>query len=409
MQRNGEWTDFVGDFMSLTEGAMSPDIFRRWAAISLVAGALERRVWAVTSLGTCFPNLYVLLVGNPGIGKHIIENARQLWHDACQSGSKAPAFHVAPSSMTKASLIDRLAKAKTTKLTPKGPPLVYHSLLIAAEEFGVLLPDYDLEYIGTLNAIFNCDPVHEETRRHGPAQEIRIENPQINILGGAQPAWLYSVFPENAWSTGISRRLIMVYSNETPFREFSDMPIEHEVAAEFMLHRLTDISILYGQASWTKSAVVHFAKWHREGRPPKTTHSKLVHYEGSRTLLATKLAVVSAVSRTGMTVIDEIDTRRAIEWLTDAERVMPDIFREMIGKSDSQVIDDLHFFVTALWAKSKQKPVNGEMIWEWLRQRVPSDKIEKILMVAERSNVLQRVPNSLDLWTPRPRHERGVE
>ena len=39
--------------------------------------------------------------------------------------------------MTKPSLLDTLAKSKQIKLMPQGPVLIYHSLIIAAEEASV--------------------------------------------------------------------------------------------------------------------------------------------------------------------------------------------------------------------------------------------------------------------------------
>ncbi len=403
------WTDFISDFMTLTAGAISPEIFRRWSAIALIGGALERRVWAKVGPRVTFPNLYCLLVAPPGVGKYVVEEVRALWTEALEPGTKSPAFHVAADSMTKASLIDTLANSKSIRLPPDGAPVLYHSLLIAAEEFSVLLPTYDMEYIGSLNSIYNNKPLHVETRRHGPAKDVSIENPQLNMLGGVQPSWLGSMFPEEAWATGFARRVLMIYSPETPMVDVfaePELPVDARVD---MLRKIGAISQLYGQCLWEPAASERIGKWHLAGGPPAPQHSKLAHYLRSRTMMAIKLAIISAVSRTGKLVISKLDADRAIEWLLDAERVMPDIFRAMIGKSDTQIIEELHYFVLNIWTKNHRKPVSGESIWNFLSQRVPSDKVEKILMVAERANILQRVAGAGDLWLPKPKDQHGVE
>ena len=392
--------------MSLTEGALSPDIFRLWAGISLLGGALERRVWAEAGDYTTYPNLYVLLVAPPGVGKYIIETTRQLWAETIEHGTRARAFHVAPDSMTKASLMDNLVKAKSTKLPPSGPPIVYHSLLIAAEEFSVLLPAYDMDYIGALNSIWTNKALHEESRRTGSVRELKIENPQLNMLGGAAPAWLSTIFPEDAWNTGFGRRVIMIYSSETPIKDiFAKTPDRHEIRQK-MLHKLSGFADLYGAARWTPEAVEMLRAWHLAGRPPEPTHSKLVHYKSSRLQLTLKLAIISGVSRTGQPVISEADVKRAWHWLFEAEKLMPDIFRAMIGKSDKQIIDELYLYTMASYARDKAKRgVDGAVLRQFLQDRIPHDKIESLIQSCERAGLLARVAGTADSWVPKPRHE----
>lgn len=394
--------------MALTDGAPSPDLFRRWAGIAELAGAMERRVWVrAGAKSAVFPNLYCLLVGPPGTGKFIIEDVRGHWSEVVEPGTKVPAFRVAPDSMTKASLMDTIAKAKNTRITPSGPPYSYHSLLIAAEEFGVLVPDYEPTYIHSINSIFNNKAVHEESRRTGSVRELKIENPQVTILGGATPNYLADTFPEQAWTTGLARRILMVYAEDPPKKDLFYEPELHPEARGALLEKLGLVSQLYGQCKWEPSAAEHIAGWDRDDCPPKPTHSKLEHYNRSRTLQAMKLSVISCVSRTGKLVIGLPDVKRAIAWLIEIERLMPDIFRSMVGKSDAQVLEELHLFVETLWRKNKQQGVSGAMIEKFLSARVPSEKIERLRMVAERADMIARVAGTQDLFVPRPKHEHA--
>jgi hypothetical protein len=308
--------------------------------------------------------------------------------------------------MTKASLVDNLAKAKQTRLVRDGT-VTYHSLLVAAEEFSVLMPSYDLEYIGTLNSIYNNKRRHSEDRRHGPVKQLVIDYPQLNILGGAQPGWLASVFPEEAWSTGLTARIIMVYSSETPFRELFQATSKPKDPAS-LLAALATTSQMYGEMLWTPEAQQYMADWHRAGGPPIPRHSKLEHYVRRRTSLhVPKLCMISAVARNRGMLIELCDVKRAIAWLTTAEAMMPDIFRAMVGKSDREVIEELHLFAVRIWAKQRDRAVPASLLWEFLAGRLPSDKIGRVLEVAERSGVLVRNPGETDYW-PRPKHEHGL-
>ena len=65
------WLD---SFMDYTDKIPTPEVFRRWAGISMIAAALERKVWLETSVGTLYPNLYMFLLAPPGVGKTIMSS-----------------------------------------------------------------------------------------------------------------------------------------------------------------------------------------------------------------------------------------------------------------------------------------------------------------------------------------------
>src|SRR5215207_10197519 len=95
--------NWIDSFIEYTSDHQSPLIFRKWAAISAVAGALEQRVW-VNPFGPkpVYPNMYIVLVGPPGVGKTVLTNeVEALWNDV-------PELHVAPHSLSKASMIDKM-------------------------------------------------------------------------------------------------------------------------------------------------------------------------------------------------------------------------------------------------------------------------------------------------------------
>jgi hypothetical protein len=397
----------------MTDGVTSPDQFRLWTAISLVAGACERRVWARVVKGfATYPNLYVLLTSAPGVGKQPIAFAKQLWRDTVEpGGSKVKAFHVAPSNMTKASLVDNIAKAKQLFLAKSGN-IHYHSLLVAAEEFQVLLPTFDPEYIAALNDIFNNPADYAESRRTGAVRELDIENPQLNILAGVQPSYFVSTFPDEAWTTGLARRILMIYSAESPFQEYfqDGLEIHEHPLWRQLLGQLAHIRGMYGAVKWDPRAVEFLSEWHRMKEPPVPVHSKLTQgYNNSRGMFAIKLSIISAVARTGGYVIELVDVRRALLWLFEAETKMPDVFREMVGKSDAAVVDELHYFV-GLEQKKSGRALTTDLLWEFLRQRVPSEKIEKILLSTERAGLIYHPADATDLWMARAgRTVRGVE
>lgn len=405
------WTDLLTLWLDFTEADPSPEIFRKWAGLGMIGAGLERRVWLKAGKKTTYPNLYVWLVGPPGTGKGIINQARQVLGKIRKDGSETVgALHLSPDSVSRASLMDDLNKAKTIFLPPSGAPYTYHSLSVCIEEFGVFMPEYDSQFVHSLNDIFNNkETAHEESRRTGTVRELRIEKAQFNILGGVQPSYLAHTIPEHAWQSGIARRLIMVYAAEPPKQELFYEPELPDGIEETLLTEFTHLTRLYGQFQWTREAAEMLAKWDRDDGPPQPTHSKLAHYNRSRTMHALKLTMISAVSRTCKLVLEGQDVERALGWLIEAEALMPDIFREMIGKSDAQVVEELHQFMMNEYRAKRRKPLPGKALWNFLHIRVPSEKIQRIVDTMERANIIARVAGTEDLWIPRPKDQHGME
>ena len=399
--------DFIELFQTYTEGSFSPENFKLWGGIFVVAAALERRVWVQTRRRT-LPNLYIWLVAPPGIGKQVIDDGKNLLRAYNRSKAVHKLF-ISNDSVSSASLLDDLVKAKQVFLPTNGPALEYHSMAAFAEEVGVLIPAYDQTFLTRLNALYNNPDEYSESRRHGPVRELVLKNPQLNLLAGAQPGWMQETLPETAWSGGFTSRLIMVYASESPFRELFMEENNTTGVKSRLLSQLEQLTRLNGACQLSAEAAARLAEWHRLGGPPAPTHSKLEYYKNRRTTLhVVKLAMIAAVSRTKALVIDLEDVDRAIGWLIQAEAVMPDIFRAMVGRSDAQVIEELHFYLTALWRAAKLKPIPEEKLFHFLHQRVPSEKVEKIIMIAERSNVIARIAGTAQ-YVPKPRAEFDIE
>lgn len=423
MQTNGHWPDFLDLWLDYTASSQSPQPFRLWSGIALVASALERRVWAKTGKFTTYPNLYVMLVGSPGVGKQVIEEARLLFSKTKQPDSPKRAFHIASDSVTRASLIDELAKAKQTFLPPAGggDAQTYHSLTLFSEEFRVLLPAYDQDFISRLDRIYNGPDQHSESRRTGVVRQLDIESPLLNILAGVQPAYLADTFPDNAWATGICRRLLMIFSAEGTDISAFDIPQELPHLEAGLQHHLHIMSQLWGQVKWEPDAAQIAYDFDMEIRRymrgalagaqlkwPIPNHSRLTHYVRSRTMMLVKLSMIAAIAARCESVIRVPDVQRALQWLLSAEELMPDIFRAMKGKSDREVMEELHRYVVALYGRDKGRPIRSAMLIDFLSQRLPSEKVDRVLQMAERADMIAQVAGAPGLWLPRP-HSQGVE
>jgi hypothetical protein len=325
---------WIDQFVAATDNLHAPAIFRRWAAISGIASALEQKVWLTTS-SPIYPNLYIWLTGHPGTGKTRTLRAMISYvHEL-------PEFKVAPKSFTFASLVDALAKAKVVFVDKEQGNVEYNTLTINADEIGTFMSKYDKELGDGLSAFYDPDPYGHE--RRGNDIKIKIKRPQINMGCGATPTTLMEVIPEGAWGQGLMSRVIMIYSDErTVGDDFASVTRERDPK---LIADLTTINSLRGEFKVTEDYRNLVLKWRELGEAPLPNHPRLIHYNARRRVNLYKLSMISAVDQANELLLTRNDFNRAMGWLLEAEKWMPDIFKAGVMNADAAAIEDIYHFV----------------------------------------------------------------
>lgn len=288
--------------------------------------------------GPLYPNLYVMLVGNPGIGKSRTINA------ALEFYLETPNPSVGATSMTMASLVDAMEEAKRKIANhATGEMYEYNTIAIFADELSAFMHIWDLELIGGLTKFFDCSFYSQ--KRRVTKIDIKIARPQLNILCGTTPSNLLKFIPEPAWEQGFTSRLILIYADAQPKIDIFNTP-KREMPQE-LIHDLNIIGNLYGEFDWTQEFEDYANKWRSTDLEPIPTHPRLKHYLTRRFSHMLKLAMVSSVDRKNELMLDITDFNRSLEWLTQAERHMPDIFTAAGGTTDSKAMDEIMHQVKA--------------------------------------------------------------
>jgi hypothetical protein len=393
-------SSWVEDFVSYTDQLTSPRIFRQWAAISAIAGALERKTWVFTAGSRLYPNLYVILVGPPGVGKtEVTWRVQAFWR-------ALPKHHVAHSSLTKAALIDNLAEATRNILRINENPAVisFNSLQVASDELGVLLPAWDTEFMAALTHLYD-NKIYTEKRRTKD-RTVEIKNPQLNLLAACTPSYLQETLPEGAWDQGFTSRLILVYSGEQQRRSLFDTRKENLEIDSALKDRLIEISDLYGEYRFTEEAMKAIDNWHMKGGPPRPDHPKLNYYNSRRTAHVLKLSMVAAAATSLELVIELEHIQMALDWLLEAELYMADIFKSMANTSHAKILEETWYFIFKIYNKEGKRAVASARVTAFVGQRVPAHSVQRVIEVLEQSGmIVKQLEKTGVAYVPRAKEE----
>lgn len=333
-------------------------------------------MWITTS-DRLYPNLYTILVGHPGVGKtRTIMSGRKFL-------AELPEFHIAPTSMKMASLVDALLAAKRTIIQLPEPAIEFNSMTLVVDEWTAFMHAFDDELVGGLTTFYDVVVPYEHHRR-GKDIRIRIPKPQLNILAGSTPGNLVKFMPDFAWDQGFASRLILVYSGERLSGD--DFAYRRRDLPPEMVHDLKLIYSLTGEFTVEESYRKAVAEWRSGDEQPKPTHPKLVHYTTRRRAHIYKLSMVASVDNGNTLRLTEREFRVALGWLEEAELNMPSIFTEGATSVDARAMDEIRDYVAR-----QGKPVSEHRIVHFASNIVAAHNIIRVLHIMQVSGRLVAV------------------
>ncbi len=329
--------------------------------------------------GILYPNLYTFLIGHPGTGKtRTIRAARAYLQEL-------PEFHFAPISASAAALVDALVGSKRLLVNLPNPAIEYNSMTLAPDEIGAFIHKYDEEMIAILSAFYDPDPYTQKRRTRDI--NILIKKPQLNILAGSTPSNLMKLMPEGAWDQGFTSRIIMIFSDERIIQDDFAPSAERTSSAD-LLHDLKYINTLVGEFGVTEDYRNLVNLWRGGGEQPSPSHPKLLHYNTRRRAHFYKLSMVAAIDRSETLLLTREDFNTAMNWLTQAEQMMPEIFKAGAVGADASAMEEIYHFIMTM--DSSGKGVSEQKITLFAQKRLPIHSVTRAYEVMERSGQIRK-------------------
>lgn len=257
-------------------------------------------------------------------------------------------------------------------------------MFICADELGAFIHKYDDEMIAGLSAFYDPDPYSQSRRTR--EIKITIKSPQLNILAGSTPSNLMKFMPEGAWDQGFTSRLIMVFSDERIIGD--DFAGKTKVNLGDLEYDLKLINSLTGEFEVTADYRTCVNNWRALGEPPVPNHPKLIHYVTRRRAHLYKLSIIAAIDRSNALLLTKDDFNTALNWLVEAERAMPEIFKAGAMGADASAMEEIMHFVQI---SDHGQGVMESKITKFAAERLPINSVFRVVDIMERSGMLKSV------------------
>lgn len=192
-----------------------PDAFHRWTGLSVLAGALERKVWLKNGKITFFPNIFVFLVTYAGIGKttalvrgvDLLERLKEEIN---------PEFKIIDDQVTEPAFVKLMSISQSMQLS--ATQILNHAsgFFHASEASSSALQNTHGNFIATVTGFYDCPKVFRKTTLSGGSLEFK--NVCFSMLAGATFDYLKNLVNEASVMGGFASRVMYVVNRERLIR-----------------------------------------------------------------------------------------------------------------------------------------------------------------------------------------------
>lgn len=349
-RRLSNWIEAYLDYSGSSE---SPETFHFWTAVSVLAGALRRRIWINQAYFDWTPNHYIIFVAPPGIVSK--STTANIGHRLLRQIDDVV---FGPDSMTWQALTESLAQSSRQVLIGQD----FHAMscvTIVSSEFGTFLDPSDRAMVDVLVSLWDGQVGTWERRTKTQGADL-IVNPWLNIIACTTPKWIAGNFPEYMIGGGFTSRCVFVYGEEKRHLvayPAMNIPKNFSSREADLVHDLEEISLLAGPVTMTQEAIDWGTQWYTDHyaatKSMPLEESKWGGYWARKQTHIHKLAMVLSAAEDDSLIIQRHHLADAAAIVTQLEGNLPRIF-ELVGQSaDARIAESVREAVASNFAIDK--------------------------------------------------------
>lgn len=331
--------DFLEAYYEYANDEVCPPVFHRWVGISILAGALERRVWIEFDRGKqAFPNLFVFLVAAPSIGKsQSVRPGRSILESITRDGQE---IRFLADQMTEAAFYQQLVTPQTFWVDD-----IQHNQsasFLSMDEASNSLKEVSGggSIISALTEFYDCKPKWSRfTIKDGRKP---ITNVCCNMLVGVTFNYLQELIPAKNILGGFASRICYVIQDEV-FVGKSRRPGATQATSAARQKLIDDLNEIFRLAGPFQVSGEYWEAW-EAWRPQNMLELQLMKSEklqsllGRRELNILKFSMIRAVSESSAMRLERRHWEAGIIMQQELEKKLTRILTSAVDRNNPQAV-----------------------------------------------------------------------
>lgn len=382
MRKLPSWIDAYAEFMKNTEPAAN---FDKWTSHSLIAAALRKKVRLPYGRINYYPNLYILLVAEPGIARKT-----QAISFGVKILNEIPDVVISADQITKEALLQDLEAAAMDELMPDGETFRHSSLSIISKEFESFIGQKkeNTKMIVFLTDMFDCAEMPTKYRTKNSGSNV-IPSVFVNLLAATTPESLASCLPATAVGGGLTSRILFIWADDKKCKSPKPSMSKAELTLqEKLISDLYQISRISGDYKMSPEADSNWFNWYmkyeEKSKDRICLDKSFAGWYARKPTYILKMAINRAASESNDLLIEWKHVEKAIKDIESVEAQMGLVFRA-IGKSDvtSEVDQVMQIIIDSKWI-SEQRLMS--LVW----RDIDAAKFNNVIDTACRTGVIEK-------------------
>jgi len=321
-------------YIDYTRNTESAPLFHKWTGLSMIAAALQKKVWFKLGRIRVNSNLYVVLTAEPGIARKT-----QALNFGDEILSEVQLIHRSADTTSPQAMLDDLESAREEDQLPSGELFSHNSLNVISGEFESFLGQKkdNTKMLITLTDLFDCKqrPYKGRTRHSG---DVTIDSPWLNVLAATTPTSLANCIPPAAIGGGLTTRILFIWAD----RDGGKCPIPEETPRvlelrDLLIHDLSMIRGIAGEYNFSPASRGWWINWYNkyEQLNPERLCKEpaFTGWYSRKPLFILKLGMILTAANCSKREVAVNEFELAIEFIEEIEGTMANTF-VAVGRSE---------------------------------------------------------------------------
>lgn len=403
------YKDYIEACVEASADSPIPKIFRRWAALSSVAGALGRRVWFPMANYDIRSNIFVVMIAGPGRNKSVSlvlpytkifsklttppgsqPDHEQFNAGLDQYGMRDYPLYCIQDRITPEKLAVDMCKSSRWDMRLSTPNDEFHdgSMTLVTSELGTFLSRHERYLQMFLTDMW--DSKEEYSHKTKTSGEYIIKGPCLNWIACATPEQFVDNLPEDARSQGLLSRIIPVFYDGPKIpQSLLQKRIDDQTVVN-LREDLAEISKMYGPAHFDPIAFDKINQDIEAGLTPEPTDPNLAEYTQRRVSHFIKIALSVSASNSPSRVITWDHWQRTKDIMFEVEEHMPKALAGFGMGRTGKIAQDMSVWFKNTMLTNGNKYIHLKKFKRELLRKIPNPgELEQTVKAMEDSGYIE--------------------